>query len=120
VIQIGAQPERMAALRSGAIQATLLIPPLGTIVERDGLRIVADSAELGLAYPNGVTTMNRDWLRTQRDTARRVLQSTQEAKRAFKSDRALALQTMQRWLEIDDVALRPEDLVDGSLAAELR
>lgn len=160
VIQIGAQPERMAALRAGAIQATLLIPPLGTLVERDGLRIVADSAELGLAYPNGVTTMNRDWLRTHRDTARRVLQSLQEAKRAFKTDRELAIRTMQRWLDVDDAALleathtyfskiledsalprpeglqlvldeiaeerpdarslRPADLVDPTLAAELR
>ena len=51
VIQIGQQPERMAALRSGAIQATLLIPPLGTIVERDGLRIVADSADWGWPIP---------------------------------------------------------------------
>jgi NitT/TauT family transport system substrate-binding protein len=160
VIQIGQQPERMAALRSGAIQATLLIPPLGTIVERDGLRIVADSADLGLAYPNGVTTVNRDWLRTNRDTARRVVQSLQEAKRAYKTDRELAIRTMQHWLDLDDPplldatytyfskiledwvlprpeglqmvldeiaedrpearTLRPDDLVDPSLAAEVK
>jgi NitT/TauT family transport system substrate-binding protein len=160
VIQIGQQPERMAALRTGAIQATILIPPMGQIVEREGLRILADSAELGLAYPNGVTTMNREWLRNNRDTARRVLQSELDAKRAFKSDRELAIRTMQRWLQIDDRALlddtynyfskilgervlprpeglqmvldelaedrpevrrfKPEDLVDPSLAAEVR
>ena len=160
VIQIGQQPERMVALRTGAIQATLLIPPLGPLIEREGLRIVADSADLGLAYPNGVTTVNKEWLRGHRDTARRVLQSTVDAKRAFKSDRELATRSMQRWLQVDDPALlddaytyfgkilgeqilprpeglqmvldeiaeerpearrlKPEDLVDPTLAAEVR
>ncbi len=160
VIQIGQQPERVVALRSGAIQATLLIPPFGALVEQEGLRILADSADLGIAYPNGALVMNRDWLRTERDTARRVLQSLLEGKRAFKSDRELAIRSLQRWLQIDDRALledthtyfskiledgilprpeglqlvldelaaerpelralRPEDLVDASLAAELR
>jgi len=160
VIQLGEQPERLAALRTGAIQGTLVGPPYGTIAEREGLRLLADSAELGLAYPNGVLTMNRDWLRTHRDTARRVLQSLLDAKRAFRTDRELAVRALQHWLQVDDPtlladmydyfsriareealprpegvqrvidevaaerpearSLRPEDVVDTSLAAELR
>jgi ABC-type nitrate/sulfonate/bicarbonate transport system substrate-binding protein len=111
VVQMGEQPERMAGLRSGAIQATLLQPPFGTIVEREGFRIVGDSAALGLAYPNGVLTMNRDWLRTRRDSARRVLQSLLDGKRAFKTDRELAIRTMQHWFQIDEAALL-EDTYD--------
>ena len=49
--------------------------------------------------------MNRDWLRTNRDTARRVVQSLQDAKRAFKADRELAIRTMQHWLDLDDPVL---------------
>jgi NitT/TauT family transport system substrate-binding protein len=160
VIQIGQQPERIAALRSGAIQATILIPPLGTIVEREGLRILGDSASLGLAYPSSVLVMNRDWLRAERDTARRVLQGLWDGKRAFKYDKEIAVRALRKWLQIDDQALleethdyfskvhedailprpeglqmvidevaeenpdvrilRPEDLVDPTLAAELR
>ncbi len=160
VIQIGQQPERMAALRTGAIQATLLAPPLGTIAERDGMRILADSADLGLPYANGVLSMQRDWLRAQRDVARRVLQSLLDGKRAFRADRELTLRTLQHWLRVDDLtllaetynyyskviddralprpealqtvideiaedhpaarALQPEDLVDPSLASEVR
>ena len=160
VIQIGQQPERMAALRNGTIQATILIPPLGTIVEREGLRILGDSASLGLAYPSSVLVMNRDWLRAERDTARRVLQGLMDGKRAFKHDKEVAVRALRKWLQIDDEALleethayfskvledaplprpdglqmvldevaedrpevralRPADLVDPTLAAELR
>ncbi len=137
-----------------------LAPPLGTIAERDGMRILADSADLGLPYANGVLSMQRDWLRAQRDVARRVLQSLLDGKRAFRADRELTLRTLQHWLRVDDLtllaetynyyskviddralprpealqtvideiaedhpaarALQPEDLVDPSLASEVR
>ncbi|HEY7067622.1 MAG TPA: ABC transporter substrate-binding protein [Chloroflexota bacterium] len=105
VLQIGQQPERLAALRSGGIQATVVDPPFSVVAEREGLRILADAGDLGLAYPHSALVMNRDWLRTQRDTARRVLQSVVDGIRAFKSDRELGQRTLRKWLQIDDPAL---------------
>src|SRR5947199_268120 len=63
ILQVGAQPERVAALRNGAIQATLVDPPFQALAEREGLRIIADTAELDLAYPLDVLAVNRGWLR---------------------------------------------------------
>jgi NitT/TauT family transport system substrate-binding protein len=160
ILQVGAQPERVAALRNGAIQATLVDPPFQALAEREGLRIIADTAELDLAYPLDVLAVNRGWLRADRDQARRVLQSVVEGARLFKSDRELGLRTLQRWLKLEDSALleatyayftrampdrllpreeglrlvidevaaerpearalRPSDLVDASLVAEIR
>ena len=160
IIQVGAQTERVAALKNGAVQATLVDPPFQALAEREGLRIIADTAELDLAYPLDVLAVNREWLRGDRDQARRVLQSVVEGARLFKSDRELGLRTLQRWLKLDDRALleetyayftrampdhllpreeglqlvidevaaekpearglRPADLVDASLVAEIR
>jgi ABC-type nitrate/sulfonate/bicarbonate transport system substrate-binding protein len=160
LLQVGAQAERVAALRNGAIQATLVDPPFQALADRESLRIIADTAELDLAYPLDVLVANREWLRTQRDQARRVLQAVVEGARLFKSDRELGMRTLQRWLKLDDGALladtyayfvrampdrllpreeglqlvidevaaqrpearalRPTDLVDPSLAAEVR
>ena len=158
ILQVGAQSERVAALRNGAVQATLVDPPFQALAEREGLRIIADTAELDLAYPLDVLAVNRAWLRADRDQVRRVLESVVEGARLFKSDRELGLRTLQRWLKLDDAALlddtyayftrampdrllpreeglrliidevaaenpearalRPSDLVDGSLVAE--
>ncbi len=160
ILQVGAQSERVAALQNGAIQATLVDPPFQAPAEQAGLRIIADTAELDLAYPLDVLAMNRGWLSADRDQARRVLESMVEGARLFKSDRELGMRTLQKWLKIDDSALladtyayftrampdrllpreeglqlvidevaaekpearalRPADLVDASLVAELR
>jgi NitT/TauT family transport system substrate-binding protein len=159
-IQVGAQSERVAALQNGAIQATLVDPPFQALADRESLRIIADTAELDLAYPLDVLAVNRSWLRDHRDQARGVLQATVEGARLFKSDRELGLRTLQKWLKLDDPALlqdtyayftrampdrllpregglqlvinevaadkpearalKPADLVDASLVAELR
>ena len=160
VIQVGQPPERLAALRSGAIQATLVSPPIGSLPESENLRVLADSGELNLAYPTLALVVQRPWLDTHRDVARRVLASMVEGTRTFKDDQDLGMRTLRRWLDVDDPVLldetytyyrrtlpdhvlprteglqvvieevaeerpearglRPEDLVDASLAAELR
>src|SRR5262245_43406140 len=40
-IQIGGTPERLTALRTGRIQATLLSPPASLIAQREGLNVLA-------------------------------------------------------------------------------
>jgi NitT/TauT family transport system substrate-binding protein len=160
ILQVGAQNERLAALRSGGIQATLVDPPFSSIAEREGLRVLLDTTELGIAYPQDVLVVHRDWLGGNRDTARRVLQSLADGSKAFKTDRELALRTIMKWLQLDDRAtaeetyayyvrvvpddllprleglqlvidevaaehpaarnLRPEDLLDASLAREVK
>jgi NitT/TauT family transport system substrate-binding protein len=160
IIQVGAQSERVAALQNGAIQATLVDPPFQALADRESLRIIADTAELDMAYPLDVLAVNREWLRTNRDQARRVLQAVVDGARLFKSDRELGTRTLERWLKLDDPtlladtyayftrampdrllprdeglqlvinevaaekpearALRPADLLDASLVAEIR
>jgi NitT/TauT family transport system substrate-binding protein len=160
ILQVGAQNERLAALRSGGIQATLVDPPFASIAEREGLRVLLDTTELGIAYPQDVLVVHREWLASNRDTARRVMQSLADGSKAFKTDRELGLRTIMKWLQLDDRAtaeetyayyvrvlpddllprleglqlvidevaaehpearnLRPEDLLDASLAREVK
>lgn len=104
VVQAGGQTERVAAVRNGAAQATLVEPPFAQQAEREGLRLLSDSADLRLVYPVTGLAMNRQWLTNQRDTARRVLQSLVDGTRAFRVDRELGIRTLQRWLKVDDPA----------------
>jgi NitT/TauT family transport system substrate-binding protein len=160
ILQVGAQNERVAALRSGGIQATLVDPPFGSIAEKEGLRVLLDTTDLGIAYPQDVLVVHREWLASNRDTARRIMQSLADGGRAFKTDRELGMRTVQKWLQLDDPAtveetyayyarvvpddllprleglqlvidevaadhpearaLRPEDLLDASVAREVK
>jgi NitT/TauT family transport system substrate-binding protein len=159
ILQVGAQRERLAALRGGGLHATLVDPPFQTLAEREGLRVLVDTAELNIPYPQDVVVVNREWLRAHRDVARRVLAGILEGARLFREDRQLGERVLRQWLQLDDPllvsetyayfqryvpteplprleglqlvidevaavkpearTLRPQELVDPSLAAEL-
>ena len=105
VVQAGGQLERIAAVRNGAAQATLVEPPFAQQAESEGLRLLADSADLRITYPVTALNMNRQWLKTHRDTARRMLQSVVDGTRAFRTDKELGIRTLRQWFKVDDPAL---------------
>jgi NitT/TauT family transport system substrate-binding protein len=64
ILQGGTQPTRLQALSAGAIDATLLSPPLDFIAKKQGWSVLTNIAQLGIPYPQLVieTTdrLNRD------------------------------------------------------------
>jgi len=51
ILQGGTQPVRLQALAAGAIDATLVSPPLDLTAKKQGYSIIIDIAELGIQYP---------------------------------------------------------------------
>jgi len=64
ILQGGTQPTRLQALTAGALDATLVSPPLDFVAKKQGLPILVNVAQLGIPYPQLVieTTdrLNRD------------------------------------------------------------
>lgn len=51
ILQGGTQPSRLQALAAGAIDATLVSPPLDLTAKKQGYTILVNIAELGIPYP---------------------------------------------------------------------
>ena len=54
IVQLGTQPARMLALAGGAIDATIVSPPLDIAAKKQGYQILVNIAELGIPYPQQV------------------------------------------------------------------
>jgi NitT/TauT family transport system substrate-binding protein len=54
ILQGGTQPSRLQALAAGAIDATLVSPPLDLTAKKQGFPILVNIAELGIFYPQVV------------------------------------------------------------------
>jgi len=64
-----------------------------------------ERADHGHYGPVTALNVNRQWLETNRDTARRLLQSVVDGTRAFRTDKELGIRTLQHWFKVDDPAL---------------
>jgi NitT/TauT family transport system substrate-binding protein len=94
IIAVGGTPERLAALRTGRVQATSLNPPTIFAAEKEGFRILADVSALPFQNVAPVTT--RKFIKENPDIVRRYVKSQLEAVHLMKRDRKIGLKVFMQ------------------------
>jgi len=101
ILQVGGQTSRYAALKAGAVDGTVVIPPLTGAAQRAGYNTIFNMAKLGLAYPQEGVVASRHYIATRRDTLLRFLKGYIEGVRDLKMDRQFATATLAKHLRMD-------------------
>lgn len=99
IIVTGESPTRLAALRSGSIDATPIDVAFAVKAEEEGFRrlvYLGDLIELPLS---GIAVMDQK-LQTQRDQVKRVVRATMRGTRYMKQNRGEAVQMLADYLRI--------------------
>jgi NitT/TauT family transport system substrate-binding protein len=96
VLLAGGTPERLAALRSGRIQATILSPPTSFVAEKEGYNVLLDVIVMPLPYNSIVST--RRFVRENPDSARKFIKAHLEAVNLLKTDRETGIKTLAKYL----------------------
>jgi ABC-type nitrate/sulfonate/bicarbonate transport system substrate-binding protein len=102
IIQTGGQDARVVALKSGAIDATVLTPDVAFIGRKLGFNALLDFVEKGIEYQHVGIGSRVEYLKTHGDTARRFMRAYLEAIRYYFSHREEAIKTSMRLLKVDD------------------
>lgn len=64
LLQVGGVPERLAALRSGSVEATSLSPELGQIVISEGHRVLLDTGKENIPFQSSGLVVSRSMLKS--------------------------------------------------------
>lgn len=115
VLQVGALPERLAAMEAKRVQATVLAPPAMYEARKKGFNVLADVAALGLAYQATGVATTRKFISEHPDIVRRYVKSQVEAVHRFKTDRETSLKIMARYLRLKDKEIL-EKTYEGAIA----
>lgn len=95
--QVGDTPERLIALHSGSIDATLLSPPDHFLALRGGTRIILNLRDLNVPYQGtGLVTTQR-LLAKNRDVARRFVKAFVEAIHLVRTDPAVSRRAFAKY-----------------------
>lgn len=101
-LQVGDTPERLIALSSGAIEASLLSPPDHFQAQRIGMKVLLNLRDLNVPYQGtGLVTTQR-LLAKNRDLARRFLKAFVEAIHAIRTNPNLAKRALAKYRQIKD------------------
>ena len=104
IVAVGGTPERLAALRTGRVQATSLNPPTIFAAEKEGFKILADVS--ALPFQNVAPATTRKFIKENSDIVRRYVRSQVEAVQVMKRDRKTGLRVfMQLMGGFKDIAV---------------
>ncbi|HLI26173.1 MAG TPA: ABC transporter substrate-binding protein [Chloroflexota bacterium] len=111
ILQTGGTPETVAALQSGAIYAGVAGPPTHLRALEAGMHVLADLAELGIAWPFAGSVTTRRYLAEQPAIVRRYLQAYLEGLYLLRTDRERAIQVIAQYTHVDrDIAAQTWEL----------
>ena len=108
-ISIASAPTRLAALNSGTVHGTVVLPPDTIVARRMGMNFLLDMGTLGLEFQNAAISAGRQVLENKRDIVRRFVKAMAEGVHIYKTDKAFSLKVLKKYLKTDD----PELLEEG-------
>lgn len=103
VLQLGGQPEMMAALKSGAVQGAMLNAEFAIMARREGLRDLVDVATLGFTFPGSGLNTSRNFIKSRRDTMLRVLRTYVDAIHHGITQKKFAVGVFSKYLKSNDI-----------------
>jgi NitT/TauT family transport system substrate-binding protein len=115
ILQVGALPDRLAAMETKRVQATVLAPPAMYMAQKRGYNIMADVAALGLAYQATGVGTTRKYIREHPDVVRRYVKAQVEAVHRFKTDRESSIKVLSKYLSIKEKDIL-DRTYDGAIA----
>ncbi|MGH7827558.1 MAG: ABC transporter substrate-binding protein [Candidatus Binatia bacterium] len=97
IIRTGGTPERLIALRTGRIQATVLNPPTNFIAQKEGFNVLTDVTGMPFQH-NGVVT-TRKFIRENPETVRKYVKAHVEAIHLMKTDPETGIKVLMKFLK---------------------
>src|ERR1044071_584973 len=102
VIQVGGQETRVVALKTGAIDATVLAPELVLVGRKFGFHPIFDFVAKGMEYQHTGVAARTDYLKSQSDTMRRFMRAYLESIHYYLAHREEAVKKVMQLLKLDD------------------
>jgi ABC-type nitrate/sulfonate/bicarbonate transport system substrate-binding protein len=102
LLQVGDSPERLIAISSGAIDATLISPPDHLEAVRLGMKILLNLRDLNVPYQGSGLVTTQQVLKVKRDIARRFLKSYVEAIHLVKTNPEISRKAFAKYRQSKD------------------
>jgi NitT/TauT family transport system substrate-binding protein len=102
VIQTGGLPERLGALKAGAVDGAIVTGDTALEAEKLGFHKLIDLGQLPIRYPSSTIIVSKSFLTAKRDTVKRFLRGWIEGIKIAKTDKETTISVMQKFLKTSD------------------
>jgi NitT/TauT family transport system substrate-binding protein len=105
LMQLSTMANMFGALKSGAVEASLVSPPTQFLSEKMGFKEIVSVTDMDLAYPNPSMAVPGDLIRRKPDVIDRFMRAYVRGVQRARADREGALKTLAKYTMISDAAI---------------
>lgn len=99
ILEIGTQPDRLAALAKGKVQGVLLEPPQSLEAKKLGFHVLVNLKMLGLEYQHTGLATTRALIKSQPELVRSVMKAYVEGIHYYKTEPKASLPILAKYLK---------------------
>jgi NitT/TauT family transport system substrate-binding protein len=103
ILQIGDEPARIAAIKSGNIDGTVANAPFGTEAERLKLNIIADAVKMDIPFFNTGLLGSKKYLEKQDAKVMNFLRGYLEAIKVLKTEREYSVKALAQFTRVQNL-----------------
>jgi NitT/TauT family transport system substrate-binding protein len=105
MVQAGPDAQRIPAVATGAVAASVIAPPGLFAATAQGLRVLADLGDLGAKYPTSSFFVMRPYLIQNRTAIKKFLLALIEGLHVYADDKAFSMRVMQKYTKLSDAEI---------------
>jgi NitT/TauT family transport system substrate-binding protein len=105
LMQLGTMSNMFGALKSGAVEASVVSPPTQFLSEKMGFKEIVNITEMDLAYPNPSLAVSGDFIRKKPDLIDRFMRAYARGMHRAKIDRESTIKTLAKYTTITDTVI---------------
>jgi NitT/TauT family transport system substrate-binding protein len=105
LMQLGTMSNMFGALKSGAVEASVVSPPTQFLSEKMGFKEIVNITDMDLAYPNPSLAVSSEFIRRKPDLIDRFMRAYARGMHRAKTDREGTIKTLAKYTTITDTAI---------------
>jgi NitT/TauT family transport system substrate-binding protein len=102
ILQMGGQPQIVAAMAGGGVQAGVLSSPSNYRAGKAGFQLLVDFKQVGLDYPTVSLVSTRSYIKKDPQTVRRFLMGYSEGTERLYRDKDFAMKVIGKYTKTED------------------
>jgi NitT/TauT family transport system substrate-binding protein len=102
ILQIGNEADRLAAMKAGQIDLSVLTPTYLPAVEKLGMKVILDLEKLGVPYALNGYASTRSYIAKNRATSVGFMRAVIRAIKRIKTDREFSGKVLDKYVRADD------------------
>jgi NitT/TauT family transport system substrate-binding protein len=103
ILQLGEQATRLAAMKAGQLEAAILLPPITTLAQKEGMNVLLDMSELGAEFQITGLASSQSFLTQKRPSALKFMRAFVEGIHFYKTRKKESMDVISRYMRTNDM-----------------